>query len=228
MGSIPHGTTINAEALEPTTTIAGPPTIPAVDITPFNAGGKIPFASQTATNTGTPRLPPDLTKFIAAGTITQAILSDPNTVLRNAIKGQKITKTVVFTVSTAPSAPELGGGTANIGFLLGAPTDGGPNAQAVNMTATFWIETVQHTILVTVFTPGQPPIKIAPPAGLAHLTPTFVVQPTTAVTLPRTITVTSTQIQYSQTVFLNFAGLTWPHVSVATLVPSQTAAVPWN
>ena len=126
MGSIPHGTTINAEALEPTTTIAGPPTIPAVDITPFNAGGKIPFASQTATNTGTPRLPQDLTKFIAAGTITQAILTDPNTVLRNAIKGQKITKTVVFTVSTAPSAPELGGGTANIGFLLGTPRTAAP------------------------------------------------------------------------------------------------------
>jgi hypothetical protein len=29
-------------------------------------------------------------------------------------------------------------------------------------------------------------------------------------------------------VFLNFAGLTWPHVSVATLVPSQPVAVPWN
>ena len=96
------------------------------------------------------------------------------------------------------------------------------------MTATFWIETVQHTIHVPVFNPGQPPIKIPPPAAAAHLTPTFVVQPTTAVTLPRTITVTSTQIQYSQTVFLNFAGLTWPHVSVATLVPSAPVTVPWN
>lgn len=31
--------------------------------------------------------------------------------------------------------------------------------------------------------------------------------------------ITSTQIQYSQQVFLNFNGLTWPHVSVATLRP---------
>jgi len=230
MASIPHGTTINAEALEPTTTITGPPTIAAVDITPFVTGSnppaKVPFPSQTATNANTPRLPQDLTKFIAAGTITQDILNDPNAVLRNAIKGQKITKTVVFTVSTDPPAPELGGGTANIAFLDGSGT-AGPNAQAVKMTATFWIETVQHTIHVPVFKLGQPPIKIAPTGPAAHLTPTFVVQPTTAVTVPRTITVTSTQIQYSQTVFLNFAGLTWPHVSVATLVPSSVT-VPWN
>jgi hypothetical protein len=229
MASIPHGTTINAQALEPTTNFAGPPTIAPVDITPFvisNAATKIPFASQTAANTDTPRLPQDLTKFIAAGTITQAILSDPNTVLRNAIKNQKITNTVVFTVSTAPSAPELGGGTANIAFLQGSGS-AGPNASAVKMTATFWIETVQHTIKIPIFTPGQAPIKIPPPTGSLHV-PTFVVAPTAAVTAPRTITVTSTQIQYSQTVFLNFAGLTWPHVSVATLVPSAPVTVPWT
>jgi hypothetical protein len=32
------------------------------------------------------------------------------------------------------------------------------------------------------------------------------------------------QLQYSQTVNLNFAGLTWPHVSVATLVRSSVVA----
>ena len=39
------------------------------------------------------------------------------------------------------------------------------------------------------------------------------------------ITVTSTQIQYSQTVMLSFNGLTWPHVSVATLRPSGATPV---
>jgi hypothetical protein len=70
--------------------------------------------------------------FIAAGTITQAILTDPNTVLRNANVGKTITKTTVFTLSTTPTAPELGGGTANIAFLQGAPTrpNEGPNASA--------------------------------------------------------------------------------------------------
>jgi hypothetical protein len=40
------------------------------------------------------------------------------------------------------------------------------------------------------------------------------------------ITVHFTQIQYTQTVLLNFAGLTWPHVSVNTLVPEDPIDVP--
>ena len=34
------------------------------------------------------------------------------------------------------------------------------------------------------------------------------------------------QIQYSQQVLLNFNGLSWPHVSVATLVPASPLPVP--
>jgi hypothetical protein len=34
------------------------------------------------------------------------------------------------------------------------------------------------------------------------------------------------QIQYSQQVLLNFNTLTWPHVSVATLVPSEPISIP--
>lgn len=166
MASIPHGTTINAQALAPTGSFAGPPIFAAVDITPFPIGGgkPIPFVSQIATNTATPRLPQDLTKFIAAGTITQDILTDPNTVLRNAIKGQVITKTIVFTVSTTPQAPELGGGTANIAFLQGGASgpQTGPNASAVQMSATFWIETVEHKLVVPVFKPGQANLSSTP------------------------------------------------------------------
>lgn len=236
MASIPHGTTINAQCLAPTTSIAGPPNIPAVDITPFVIGAStlIKFASQTASNTDTPRLPQDLTKFITAGTITQAILTDPNTVLRNANVGKTITKTIFFTVSTTPAAPELGGGTANIAFLQGtsAGPNVGPNASAVKMTATFWIETVQHKIVVPIFKPGQPPLNIPAPAPHPGArVPVFVVNPPYEITAPKTIVVTSIQIQYSQTVFLNFAGLTWPHVSVATLIPTTEQTVPpsaWN
>jgi hypothetical protein len=221
MASIPHGTTINAEGLAPTTTITGPPVIPEVDITPFVIGISplqlIPFASQDAANTATPRLPQDLTKFIAARTIDQEILRDPNTVLRRAIHHQKITSTIAFTVSSSPLLPELGGGTANIAFLAGSGS-AGPNAQAVEVSATFWIETVEHRIVLPP-TPANVPVTISPPPGATH-TPTFVVTSTTAVLAPKSVTVTFTQIQYSQTVFLNFAGLSWPHVSVATLVPS--------
>lgn len=231
MASIPHGTTINAQGLAPTSSIAGPPTIPAVDITPTVIGtsNKIPFAAQNASATNTPRLPQDLTKFIAAGTITQAILTDPNTVLRNANKGKTITKTTVFTVSTVPSAPELGGGTANIAFLQGASTgtNPGPNANAVQASATFWIEVVQHKITVPIHKPGEPPLTISAPSPQPGAqVPTFLVDPPHEITQPKTITVTSTQIQYSQNVFLNFAGLTWPHVSVATLIPQKPVPVP--
>ena len=44
--------------------------------------------------------------------------------------------------------------------------------------------------------------------------------------MPREITVNFTQIQYTQTVLLNFNGLTWPHVSVNTLVPADDIVVP--
>jgi hypothetical protein len=47
-----------------------------------------------------------------------------------------------------------------------------------------------------------------------------------AIPAPLTIPVTYTQIQYTQTVLLAFAGLNWPHVSVATLVPQKAIALP--
>ncbi|KAF2232141.1 hypothetical protein EV356DRAFT_560593 [Viridothelium virens] len=232
MGSIPHGTTINAQCLAPSSGTAGPPKIPAVDMTPTLIGSTtlVPFISQDASKTDTPRIPQDLTKFIAAGTITQDILTDPNTVLRNANVGKNITETTTFKVSTTPEAPELGGGTANIAFLQGNAS--GPNASAVQMTATFWIEKVEHKIQVPVFKPGQPPLRIPAPEPHpgAHV-PTFVVHPPHEITQPRTITVTSTQIQYSQNVSLNFNGLTWPHISCATLIPTEDQTVPpsaWN
>ncbi|MBV9654358.1 MAG: hypothetical protein JOZ42_07310 [Acetobacteraceae bacterium] len=231
MASIPHGTTINAQTLEPTQTIAGPPVIPPVNITPFVIGSNppnlIPFASQKAANQDTPRIPQDLTKFMAAGTITQEMLDDPNTVLRDAIAGKTIKETIVFTVSTAPQSPEFGGGTDNIAFLLGNPAGTAANANAVQMTATFWIETVEHTITIPIFKAGDLPLRIeAQPAKAGLPTPVFHVEPPRDITAPITITVTSTQIQYSQVVFLNFAGLTWPHVSVATLVPAEPVPVP--
>ena len=46
------------------------------------------------------------------------------------------------------------------------------------------------------------------------------------ITEPRHITVSTTQIQYSQLVLLVFAGLVWPHASVATLVPNDPIPIP--
>ena len=220
MASIPHGTTICAQGTWQT--IAGAPNIPAVSITP---AGVPPFPSQNAAAGDTWRIPQDLTPFITAGTITQAILDDPNTVLRNAIAGQAITSTTIISIATSPAAPLFGGGTDNIAFLLGDPAATAPNAQTVEMTATFWIETVEHVIIVPVLTPGQSPLRF--PAEIADRpVPIFLVDPPVPILRPIPIVVTSTQIQYSQTVMLNFNGLLWPHVSVATLVPSGPILIP--
>ena len=228
MASIPHGTTVEAQGTS--STIAGKPTIPAVDITPSligNPAQKIPFASQTATDDKTPRIPQNLAPFITAGTITQAMLTDPNTLLRNHIASQTITSTTTISISSDPASPLFGGGTDNIAFLLGDPTAAHPNAQTVKMDATFWIETVEFTIEVPIFELGHPPLVISAPTGAeGQPVPRFLVNPPIRITAPRYITVQATQIQYSQHVFLNFNGLNWPHVSVATLVPSDPIPVP--
>lgn len=228
MASIPHGTTIQAQGTS--STVAGKPDIGATDIIPFTIGhpnSKVPFPSMTAATKGTARIPQDLASFIEAGTITQAMLDDPNTLLRNHIASQTITSTAVIAITTDPAAPLFGGGTDNIAFLLGNSSASVPNADAVKMHAEFFIETVEFTIEVPVFEPGQPPLTIAAETGAAgQPVPAFLVNPPIAITAPRSITVTAPQIQYTQRVVLNFSGLSWPHVSVATLVPASPLPVP--
>ncbi len=233
MASIPHGTTIEAQGTF--STAAGPPTIPAVDITPFVTGSnpikKVPFASQKVTNPNTPRIPQDLSSFVAAGTITQTLLDNPNSLLSSHIAKQNITSTTTIIVSTGPPPPPqvlpFGGGTDNIAFLLGQATATAPNAQALQMIAVFWIETVEETIEVPPWTVGRAPFRIkATRSAPGQHVPTFSVTPPHDILKPTKITVKFTQIQYSQTVLLNFAGLTWPHVSVNTLVPADDIIVP--
>jgi hypothetical protein len=234
MASIPHGTTINAQGTFKT--FPGGPLIGKVDITPFVEGDpatRIRFASQTAATNGTPRIPQDLTPFITAGTITQAILDDPNTVLRNAIAGLHITETTVIQISTSPTLPLFGGGTDNIAFLWGdapavtSPHPTGQNAQAALMTAIFWIEKVEYTIVVPPYRGNSHVLTIKPkPTAPGQPVPSFHVRPPYPISKPTPIKVHATQIQYTQTVLLNFAGLSWPHVSVATLVPASPIAVP--
>jgi len=228
MASIPHGTTIEAQGTF--ATVAGPPTINPVDITPFvtgNPANKIKFASQTAASTNTPRIPQDLSSFITAGTITQTLLDDPNSLLRDHISKQKITNTIALIISTVPVPPLIGGGVDNIAFLLGQAAATAPNAQTLQMAAIFWVETVEEKILVPPFTVGGPPFALkAKPSIPGQRVPTFSVTPPFDLAMPREITVHFKQIQYTQTVLLNFAGLTWPHVSVNTLVPADDIFVP--
>jgi len=233
MASIPHGAAIEAQGTF--SSAPGKPTIAPVDITPFATGSnppkKIPFASQIANNPNTPRIPQDLGPFITAGTITQTLLDDPNSLLRSHISKQNIVNTTTIVISTAPPPPPqvlpFGGGVDNIAFLLGQAAATAPNAQALQMLAVFWIETVEEIILVPPYQVGGPPFAIkAKPSVPGQRVPTFSVTPPYDLDMPRELTVKFTQIQYSQTVLLNFAGLTWPHVSVNTLVPADDIIVP--
>ena len=229
MASIPHGTTVLAQGKA--VTANGKPTFPVVPITPFGIGSSptsgIRFPSQTAAAAGTVRIPQDLTAFIKAGTITQAMLNNPVSLLSTHLTGLNVTSNTAITVSTRPPLPLFGGGNNNMAFLMGDAHATSPNAQAATMEATFWIETVEYTIQVPVHALGQPPLTIAAEGGSGGApVPEFLVNPPVAITAPRTIKATATQIQYAQKVFLNFNGLTWPHVSVASLVPAEPVAVP--
>jgi hypothetical protein len=172
LASIPHGTTVLAQGIA--SQADGGPTIPVINLNPFsigNPGTATPFPEQNLATT---------TLFRTSGAdltgITQSMIDNPNSVLAQALQGQTILSTVTLQVSTT-DLPVEGGGTDNTAFLVGGTA--GPNASAVLVSSTFWLETVQ----------GTP---------------------------------NSMQLQYSQTVLLNFNGLSWPHVSVATLTLSTT------
>jgi len=167
LASIPHGTTILAQGTA--STAAGGPRIPNTSIKPFSIGQPLPefdFPEQTLTNQ---------TSFRTSGAgltgVTQNMVNNPNGILQAAIAAQHITTTTTLHV-TSTDTPVPGGGTANTAFLKGGAD--GPNANAVSVNATFWLETLQG--------------ESAP-----------------------------SQLQYAQTVLLNFNGLSWPHITIGTL-----------
>jgi hypothetical protein len=133
MASIPHGTTILLQGSA--TTASGAPTIPNVGIKPFTLGqpsATIDFPEQ---DLGTP------TQFRTSGNgltgVTQQMVNNPNTVLQKA--QPQIASTTTLQVSSH-DASLPGGGTANIAFLKGTAHS---NANAAQVTATFWLETLQ-------------------------------------------------------------------------------------
>lgn len=162
LATIPHGDAVNAQGTS--RSIDGPPDIRPANTVPFPVGGTPPPP-------GSPNGFPEYNLSVANAFrtrptppgVTQAMVTDPNSLLREVIAHQTITHTEVLIVSTRPH-----GGIENIPFVV-------QNADAAQMEAIFWIEELEHN-------------------GRRHL-----------------------QMQYTQTVLLNFLGLSWPHVSVATL-----------
>jgi hypothetical protein len=183
MASISHGTTVLAQGIG--WLIPEAPTIPDININPFvigNPAGLVTFPEANLSNPSEFRTP--LEGLVG---IDQAIVDNPNLVLRRALEGNFIKSTFVFDLASDTSAPVFGGGLANTAFLQGSANEG-PNGQAVLLRATFWIETVQDR-------EGGPDVE---------------------------------QLQYSQTVLLNFNGLSWPHINVATLRKRSDAAARTN
>jgi hypothetical protein len=154
LATIPHGTSILAQGTS--SVIAGPPHFAVADITPFLIGQPTNLIHFPESNLGIPtpfRSPPaDIVG------ITQAMVDNPNVVLRAGLTGKTVTSTTTLHISTSTTAvpvPSTGGGNANIAFLVGAT--GGPNAVSAQVDATFWIEaytlpgnpTVHHQLQYT-------------------------------------------------------------------------------
>jgi hypothetical protein len=178
MASIPHGTAILAQGTTQSLG-AGTPHAPDNNIIPFGIGSPPPpnsqFANAEQTFTELNLSTPTTFRFASPG-VTQAMVENPNSLLRAALQGQNIKSRIFIQISTKHT-PVKGGGTANTAFLAAGSNPPGGNANAVEVDATFWIETV----------------------GGAGGQPDFL------------------QLQYTQLVQLDFNGLRWPHVTVATL-----------
>jgi len=118
-------------------------------------------------------------------------VQNPNLALKEAILGQNITGTVVLIISTSS-------------VKITTPTPANPNDP----------------------NPAGTVINIPAPSGGIENVP-FVVQNANATRLDAIFWIetvqqpdgsTFLQLQYTQTVILNFLGIDWPHISVATLV----------
>jgi hypothetical protein len=135
LASIPHGVTVLLQGLASSAT--GPPSIPEINLNPFSLGNPQSASVFPEQNLATS------TQFRIAGPgIEQGMVTNPNSVLSQAILDQPILSTVTFQVSSNDT-PVAGGGDAETAFLQGGPA--GPNANVASVTATFWLETIQGT-----------------------------------------------------------------------------------
>lgn len=166
LATIPHGNAVSTVGFSENVVFEGLPTIPPANTVPFKigeetppAGTKNPFPEYDLSTPSQYR-----TDSLPDG-ITQALVDDPNVMLRNDISEQKLTKIIRLITSTTP-----GGGIENIPFIVS-------NADAPFLESVFAIETVEDS------------------TGAEFL-----------------------QLQYSQTALLNFRGMSFPHVTVGTLI----------
>jgi hypothetical protein len=166
LATIPHGNAVCTVGHSEDVVFSGLPEIPPANTVPFKIGEqppppgiKNPFPEYDLSQANSFRTNP------LPAEITQAIIDDPNVMVREALKGQTLTKITRLITNTAGAA-----GVANIPFIV-------ENANAPSLESVFAIETVEDS------------------SGAAFL-----------------------QLQYSQTALLNFGGMSFPHVTVGTLI----------
>jgi hypothetical protein len=166
LATIPHGNAVCTVGFVQEVVPNGQPDIPPANTVPFPIGGEHPkpgtknpfeeFNLSIPSDFRSTPLPPD---------ITQAVIDDPNTVLRQALAWQHLTHITRLITNTVPA-----GGIGNIPFITS-------NANTLSLESVFAIETVRQA------------------DGTEFL-----------------------QLQYSQTALLNFRGMSFPHVTVGTLI----------
>jgi hypothetical protein len=136
--TIPHGDSLVAQSAW-ARRITGFPTIDPVNSTPFT-DATIPGLNTNPTEPVTN--PAYLAQYLDGalppiglppGLNAAATIKDPTLVLNAQIAGQRIVSTVAISISTVAPA----GGILNIPFVT-------RNANAVQMDAIFWVETVEH------------------------------------------------------------------------------------
>jgi hypothetical protein len=164
MGTVPHGNALLAQGMAtPVPSLAnGTFEIQPVNTAPFAVGAAMPaggtqggfppysLADNTtaAVNFRTPagNSPAVPLPSSIDGVAMQTVINDPTRLLQAAIQGQFIQKMVVLEIATTASLNTAGGsvtvplgagGIENMPFLV-------TNANAAQMFATFWIETIQN------------------------------------------------------------------------------------
>jgi hypothetical protein len=187
--TIPHGDSLLAQSSFFTTVNSGP-NIQPVNSFPFPTTDPIPDLNTDPANPlGAPYTDPYTNpvegpngngfpgSFLPKGLDPAQTIKDPTAVLRAAIGSQIFVSTDVIQISTTPPPS----GILNIPFVQA-------NANAVQMDAIFWIETVSQDPRVNQSNADQDPKS------------------------------QFFQLQYVQRVILDFDNVHWPHVSVATLI----------
>jgi len=197
LATIPHGDAVSALGV-PFSVPSGPFIQPA-DASPVRLSDKTRLIDTPPYNTPflNPPLPPDF---------KLSYVANPNLALQDAILGQNIINTVVLIITTTSESVSIPSN-ANV-------TDPNPPGTVVNISAPAG---------------GSVPVQ-APGGGIVNssiVNIPFVVQNANAVTLDATFWIetvqqpdgsTFLQLQYTQTINLQFLGINWPHITVATLV----------